>query len=156
MFHTKMVRAMYVEVLPYEGSRTISRFMYLLGRSTSGDQSLTWRLITLRGSMNRAIAVPYIYVEMVEGLRTRAILSIGFTTVIFSLACGVAYALPTNSWGDAFTFSGLLVACFALLLAVIAIYQYLGFEKLIDDEIAARAGSYRYHPGHLGVDEIVA
>lgn len=106
--------------------------------------------------MHRTFAVPYIYVEIIEGLSTRAILSVGVTTVIFSLVCGVAYAIPTEAWGDAFTLSGLLVACFALMLAIIAIYQYLGFERLIDDEIASRSGTYKYHPGHFGLNDINA
>lgn len=106
--------------------------------------------------MDRTISVPFIYVEIMEGLSTRSILSVGLTTVVFSLVCGVAYAIPTEAWGDAFTLSGLLVACFALLLAVIAIYQYLGFERLIDDEIAARSGNYKYHPGHFGIDDMNA
>lgn len=149
-----IIKATYVDVLPFEGNRTISRFIYLLRRSALDDQSLTWRLLNLRRDMDGTIAVPYIYVEIVEGLSTRAILSVGFTVVVFSLACGVAYAIPTDAWGDAFTLSGLLVACFALLLAVVAIYQYLGFERLIDDEIAARSGNYRYHPGHFGLDDM--
>lgn len=104
--------------------------------------------------MKNTVAVPYIYVEIIEGLSTRAILSLGFTAVVFSLACGVAYAIPTQAWGDDFTLSGLFVTCFALFLAVVAVYQHLGFERLIDDEIAARSGNYRYHAEHLGLEDM--
>ena len=153
-YNFKVINASYLEPLVFEGNRTISRFTHLLRVSANQDQSLTWRLNTLRSTMKNTISVPYIYVEMVEGLSTRAILSVGLAALVFSLVCGIAYAIPTQAWGDAFTLSSLLVACFALLLAVVAIYQYLGFEKLIDDEITARSGDYTYHPGHFGMGEI--
>lgn len=104
--------------------------------------------------MNGTISIPYKFVEIAEGLSTRAILSVGVTVVIFSICWGVGYAVPTSEWGDAFTLSALLVACFTLLLTVAAISQYLGFERLIDDEIAARSGNYRYHPGHFGLQDM--
>jgi hypothetical protein len=40
-----------------------------------------------------------------------------------------------QDWGGGFTLSGLIIAVFTMLLALIAVSEYLGLEKVIDDEL---------------------
>lgn len=68
--------------------------------------------------------------------------------IVFSLAVGLAaYGIPTRDWGGAFTLSSLIVACLALILAVFALNQYLGMERLYDDDVNGQAlsGMYQTH-----------
>lgn len=68
----------------------------------------------------------------------------------------MVYGALIGDWGEAFILGVLLVLCLALLLSLVVGYQYIGLEKIIDDEIAHRTKTYKYHPGHFRVDEMGA
>ncbi|KAF2250142.1 hypothetical protein BU26DRAFT_518585 [Trematosphaeria pertusa] len=85
-------------------------------------------------------------VEIVEALDTLVILRLFLLPIALALGTGASYAAPTRDWGGAFTLASLAIAVLAVLLAVLALNQYLGMERLIDDDVGEDLGGvYRSH-----------
>lgn len=70
---------------------------------------------------------------------SRTINFIFLAVLQFSVVAGILYGVLTQDWGSAFTLCALIVACFASFLALFSAYQYLGLERLVDDDITSRA-----------------
>jgi hypothetical protein len=66
--------------------------------------------------------------------------------IAICLGTGASYAAPTKDWGGAFGLASLAIAVLAVVLAVLSLNQYLGMERLIDDDVSEDLGGmYRAH-----------
>ncbi|MCJ1378244.1 hypothetical protein MMC17_001341 [Xylographa soralifera] len=138
----RAIRVKYDEVLPYTGPKTISRLMYLLHHS---ENKRKWTRVLheiandIRTGQRKAHQ-RLIMVEIIETLNSKAIYFLLGAAIMTSAAAGIVYGTLRNDWPGAFTLSSLLVTCLALLLAFFSAGEYLGLDRIVDDQIDIESG----------------
>ncbi|MCJ1395204.1 hypothetical protein MMC18_008087 [Xylographa bjoerkii] len=165
------VRLQFDDILQYNGSRTISRFQYLLDHPLPGKRVWTrafhdrakqireeihakqiedakhikgGKQIKEGSSENRtAPEEGLIMVKIIETLSTRSISVLLIVGILTSVVVGVIYGVLQSDWPGAFTLATFLVACLALLLAFFSASEYLGLGRLVDDQIDIESGKQR-------------
>ena len=65
-------------------------------------------------------------------------------TIGLSIAAAVVYGYFREDWAGSFSLGALVAAWVTLVLGTFAAWEYLGLEKLLDDEIESRTGIWRY------------
>ncbi|KAF2650011.1 hypothetical protein K491DRAFT_782923 [Lophiostoma macrostomum CBS 122681] len=142
----RKVKVTYTHALAYRGPRTISRFMYLLHTPSNRGQDWSLRFHDVASNVRDAFAERFIMVEIVEALDTLAILRLLIVPIAVCIGVGASYAAPTQDWSGAFGLASLAVSILAVILAVLALNQYLGMERPIDDDVSEDLGGmYRTH-----------
>lgn len=67
----------------------------------------------------------------------RRIIGIG---ILISAVVGIVYGVLRADWPGAFALSSLIVTCFALLLGFFSASDYLGLDRIVDDQIDMESG----------------